>query len=349
MKLIGVHVEPVHHALRDSIRAAAWGLEARQGFALGLRDESGTVGSGEALPIPAATEDLSATAQAISDVVPLCAQNAYGLSGLLDVLGDVLPDAPATRCAFDAAAHALEARLRQTCVASLLCERPLETVKVCALLGAVTKEEIEQQVAVALRRGYRTLALRVGLLHPNEDVARVAALRELAGPELRIRLDAQGAWAPGRALEMLERLADLDVELIAQPVHAPDLDAMCWLHGRSPVPIAAGASLAVPGARELLLGGELAAVAQLEPTRLAGLRPCLRLGRRAAAEGIPSYVWAPLDAAKGTAAALQLAAALPEGGLDHGLAGADCFEEPFPPDLQPKEGVLQVSCGTQAD
>jgi len=349
VKLIGVHVEPVHHALRDAMRAAAWGLDAREGFALGLRDESGVIGSAEALPIPGVTEDLRAAGQAIADVVPLCAQNAYGLSGLLDILGDVLPDAPATRCAFDAAAHALDARLRKTSVGALLCERPLEAVNVCALLGAVTKEEIERDVGAALKRGYRSLALRVGLLHPNEDVARVAALRELAGPEARIRLDAQGAWAPGRAQEMAERVCEFDIELIAQPVHAPDLDAMCWLHGRSPVPIAAGASLAIPGARDLLLGGELAAVAQLEPALLAGLRPCLRLARRAAAEGIPSYVWAPLEAVTGTALALQLAAALPAGGVDHGLGAADCFEEPFPVALQPQAGVLRVpACDPEA-
>ena len=324
------------------MRAAAWGLDAREGFALGLRDDSGVVGTGEALSIPGLTEDLSAMGQAISDVVPLGAQHAYGLSGLLDLLGDVLPEAPATRCAFDAAAHALEARLQEISVASLLCERPLAAVEVCTLLGAVTREEIEREVDAALQRGYRTLVLRVGLFHPDEDVARVAALRKLAGPEARIRLDAQGAWARGRALEMVERLCEFDIELVAQPVHAPDLDAMCWLHVRSPVPIAAGASLAVPGARDLLLGGELAAVAQLEPALLAGLRPCLRLAQCAAAERVPSYVWAPLEAAAGTAAALQLAAALPPGGLDHGLGAADCFEDPFPAALQPQAGELRV-------
>ena len=344
MKLQGIHVEPVHYELRAPLRTTLGEIFARIGFRIRLRDESGAEGFGETLPLPeAGTEELSDTGRAIADVATLCSGHTYGLSGLLDLLEERLPHAPAARCAFDVAAHELEAAVRGTQITSLLGEPQLDSVRVVAMISASDPAKSVDEAVTAVGHGYRTLELRVGLDPADDDVDRVRAVRAAVGPEVRIRIDAGGAWSYRTALETLGHLAELDIELVEQPVAADDLDSLRFLHERSPIPVAVAATLAARRGRDAFLRGNLAAIAVVEPMVLGGLRRSLRLAKRATSLGLRACVATTLEGPTTTRAALQLAAVLPDSGLDHRLPGADAISGSFPDALAPQHGLLRVS------
>ena len=74
----------------------------------------------------------------------------------------------------------------------------------------------------AIESGFRTVKLKVGISASTAaEVARVAAVREAIGSEPRLRLDANGAWTVAQAIEVIDALAQFDIELIEQPV-APE-------------------------------------------------------------------------------------------------------------------------------
>src|SRR5690554_5161827 len=50
-----------------------------------------------------------------------------------------------------------------------------------------------------------------------DDIARVHAVREIMGPEGRIRIDANGAWNVDEAEHAIHALAELDLEYAEQP------------------------------------------------------------------------------------------------------------------------------------
>ena len=343
MKLVGVHVEPVQLDLVAPLRSGAGELSKRSGYRIRLRDARGPVGCGEALPLPASgTEQLPTTASAIREFASACNGHEYELAGFLDLLGECLAEAPAARCAFDVAAHELEARLRGTSVAALLGAGAVDSVRVNALVHATEPEACVREARSALRRGYRTLKLKVGSEAPSADVERVRLLRQELGPEPRLRLDANGAWSGRRALAALERLAPFDVELVEQPVAPTDLTSLRGLHERSPIPVAVDETLATEKGRSAFLGGDVARIAVIKPMVQGGLRPSLQLATRAAARGLACFATTTLDGPLGTRAALQLAAALPDFGFDHGLAAADVIEDAFPESLIPRDGALRV-------
>lgn len=341
MKLAGIRVEPVCYPLREPLRTAVGTVRLLEGFAIALRDQTGARGHGEVVPRPwSGTEDLAASGCGISEFAPACSYD-YGLSGFLDVLAEALPDKPALRCAFDTAAHEIEARLRDTTVAALLGDRPAGTVAVSAVLGVADRQTTVRNARALVRRGYRTLELKVGEQAPCEDAARVIAVREAVGPDLRLRLDADGGCSESRAFELLERLAHIDLELFEQPVPADDLDALRRLSERSGVAIAADGALASAAGRRAFLQGKLAGAAAIQPLRFGGLRPALRFARHVAAQGLACYVSGGLEGPVGTAAGLQLAAALPPSGLAHALAASEHAEAGFAPALQPIAGALE--------
>ena len=91
-----------------------------------------------------------------------------------------------------------------------------------ATLPAVAASE----VAGVLARfpGCRTVKVKVAERGQPlaDDVARVAAAREVLGPEGRIRIDANGGWNVDEAEHAIHALAEFDLEYVEQPCATVD-------------------------------------------------------------------------------------------------------------------------------
>ncbi|MCA1693062.1 MAG: o-succinylbenzoate synthase [Acidimicrobiales bacterium] len=189
-----------------------------------------------------------------------------------------------------------------------------EVIPVNALIPALPPDEARAAAAAAVSGGYRCLKVKVGT---GDDVSRVSAVREAAGPAIRIRVDANGAWDIEQAVVMIDRLARFDLELVEQPVET--LEDLAAVRRRVRVPVAADESVRSVDDARRLARLEAADVVVLKVQPLGGVLPALAV---AEAAGVPGLVTSMMETSVGLAAGLALAAALPE--LDHacGLATA---------------------------
>ncbi|MGP4029940.1 mandelate racemase/muconate lactonizing enzyme family protein [Actinomadura sp. 3N407] len=104
----------------------------------------------------------------------------------------------------------------------------------------------EELVAGALsyvEEGYRAVKLRAGALGVARDVARVAAVREAVGPGVQIMVDCNERLDLAQAQRLGQRLNDLDVVWLEEPLPSHDVASHALLAARCPVPIAAGEHL----------------------------------------------------------------------------------------------------------
>ncbi|HYN28282.1 MAG TPA: o-succinylbenzoate synthase [Dermatophilaceae bacterium] len=175
-----------------------------------------------------------------------------------------------------------------------------------------------------------------------DDVARVAAVRDVMGPAARIRVDANGAWSVDEAADALARLVPWGLEYAEQPcATVPELRALRLTLARRgvDVPVAADESVrrAEDPVRVAREGAADLVVVKVAP--LGGVRSALEV---VAACGLPAVVSSALDSSVGIAAGVALAAALPT--LDHAcglgtvaLLAGDVAAEP----LVPRAGVLR--------
>jgi o-succinylbenzoate synthase len=344
VKIVSLELVPRAYPLRRPLAAGRSVLSARRGAIVRIGDELGHRGHGEALPLPGAgTESPERCSRALEAARVALPGLSGGLDELLDRIDARWPDAPAARCALDVALHDLEALRRGIPVARLLAGVPLAEVPVNALLGSVADDDVLERARGALGRGYRALKLKAGGHEARACIERLGELRALAGPGVRLRLDANGAWSEPEARRALAPLAALDLELLEQPIAAGELAALARLACDSPIPIAADESLAREAGRVALQAGRLAPAAVLKPMVLGGLRAAAHLARGAAAVGVRCLVTTTLDGPIATAAALHLAAAVCDGSYACGLASADVLDWPFPGMLVPCAGRLAVS------
>ncbi|MQA59983.1 MAG: mandelate racemase [Actinophytocola sp.] len=99
--------------------------------------------------------------------------------------------------------------------------------------------EVAAEGALAMKSGFTTCYLKVGAGEPSADIERVESLRDGAGPDARLRIDANEAWSPGEAVRIIRDLQRFDLELIEQPVSGRVLDEMAYVRSRIDVPLLA--------------------------------------------------------------------------------------------------------------
>lgn len=89
------------------------------------------------------------------------------------------------------------------------------------------------------KQGFRTFYLKVGSDDPILDTERVEAVRQGAGPDAMIRVDANEAWSPGTAVRIIHDMERFGLELVEQPVSGRNLREMAYVRSRINTPLLA--------------------------------------------------------------------------------------------------------------
>jgi L-alanine-DL-glutamate epimerase-like enolase superfamily enzyme len=174
----------------------------------------------------------------------------------------------------------------------------------------------------------------------------VEAVRDALGPGVRLRLDANGAWTAGQAIETIRCMERFGLEFVEQPVAAGNPQEMARVRAAVGVRIAADEDVTSPAAARRVLAAGAADCLVLKPMVLGGLRTAMEIAAMARAAGAGVIVTTTIDSGVATAATLHLAAALPEDTPACGLAtGALLAADIIDPPLAPKRGCLRLPDG----
>ncbi len=96
------------------------------------------------------------------------------------------------------------------------------------------KEEALKQIA----KGFECIKVKIGALDFEEECRMLAFIREKGGDKLILRLDANGGFAAGNAMNQLKELKYFYPHSIEQPIQAGQAELMAELCAKTPVPIA---------------------------------------------------------------------------------------------------------------
>jgi o-succinylbenzoate synthase len=332
LSIVEIAATPFRLPFTSPFHTAGGALTHRDGLIVRLTTQLGITGVGEASPHPglgpAALHDVEA---ALARIAPrlmgagLPDQRAAGHEdGIdwLDWLADLREEIPpALRCALDTAACDALARTSGVSVARLLGDRIRRAVEVNATIGADTPADAAREARSARADGFRCVKLKVGMRQGiDEERDRVAAVRRALGSEVRLRLDANGAWGVEQAIACIRALEAYDLELVEQPIGPGNLEGMRQVQHAVGTAIAADEDVTGPGAARQVLELGAARILIVKPMVVGGLRAARRIAELAAASAASVVITTTIDAGIGTVAALHLAATLPEDSPACGLA-----------------------------
>ena len=302
-------------------------VEDRWTVLLTLVDEDGNIGMGEAAPLAGFTSDTVEAAES-------------ALRGwAADETDDGDPPASVTaRAAIDSALLDLGARIAGTTVHRLLAPESPDRLAVSALATGGSPAAIATSAAAAVAAGHATVKVKVGTHGIHGDVDRVSAVRSRIGPDVRLRLDANGAWGVGEALRHLDRLAAFDIEFVEEPVAG--LDYLAEVRLSSPIPTAVDESARTVDdvSRAVEMGA--ADLVVLKPSAIGGPLEAARAAAIVRSAGLDVVVTSLMEGSVGIRAAAHLASAI--GALDPapGLATASLLAVDVDTPCLPVHGEL---------
>ncbi|MFD0797404.1 o-succinylbenzoate synthase [Maribacter chungangensis] len=100
-------------------------------------------------------------------------------------------------------------------------------------------EFMKVQVQQKLEQGFRCIKMKIGAIDFNAEVALLTSIRNnFDKDKIELRVDANGAFSPGEALEKLNILSQLDLHSIEQPIRQGQWQDMKLLCQETPLPIA---------------------------------------------------------------------------------------------------------------
>lgn len=335
-------------ALARPIFTARGVMTTRDILPVALRTSEGWVGVGEIAPLPeAGTETVEEALAAVSALtersrVLLLPRAARDLAQCLRHMNLDPRALPATCFGFQSALLALLCRRHNVPLHAFFPEPHRDALRVNALIAGSTPELILDAVGCAVEEGYRTLKIKVGARPLASDIELVARLRT-SFPDVRFRLDANGAWSRTDARDFFRAVERFSFEYIEDPVQNVSVDSLCDLRRASSVPIALDETVRDLPLVMQLLQRRLCDVLVLKPAALGTYDAIVDLSGEARRRGVDVVISSVFESSLGLAYLANLAVTQATATFAHGLGTAPLLDDDvLTVPLRPVRGLLNV-------
>ncbi|HOB31864.1 MAG TPA: enolase C-terminal domain-like protein [Verrucomicrobiota bacterium] len=312
MKITAVHTFPVTLPVRpEYFIASSAGTHAVSRYVvLAIETDDGTTGWGEASVVPLWSGESQGGAIALIQdyFAPLLLHRSLDEVDLGE-LDRIAVDNHFTKAAVEMALWDLKGRHCGKPVYELLggARNPLQ-IPIKFSIGLRSPEEAAAIAAEKVRQGFTAIKIKVGP-NPEEDLRRVAAVREAIGPATKLNVDVNGGWSVDQAIREIPRYAPFHLEYVEQPTPRWDIDGLARVRTAVNVPIMADETVFSVWQAEQVIAKKAADLISIYPGKNGGLLKAQQICRMAEEAGIRCHLGSNLEWDIGTAAMCHLAAA----------------------------------------
>jgi len=149
-------------------------------------------------------------------------------------------------------------------------------------------EQVRENCKRALAEGFTALKLKVGSPDPERDLRRANIVREVAGDQARVMLDANQQWTLPQALAICPRLRAMNPFWIEEPTHPDDvLGHKTLADAVAPVKLALGEHVPNRVVFKNYLQAKCAGFIQVDAVRVAGVSEFIAVSLLCKKFGVP--------------------------------------------------------------
>ncbi|HVP89585.1 MAG TPA: dipeptide epimerase [Terriglobales bacterium] len=308
LKIKDVEIYLFDLPLAAPFRIAIGEMKAANDLLVRVVTDQGVVGIGEACPFPPITGETQATnaaaAKAIRDMV--LGRDPLAIDAVLREIGAIVHADPSAVAAFDMALYDILGQ-----VAGLPLFRLFGSARTQFETDITTGIDTPAAMAAETKgyagRGYKTLKVKVGL-DPDDDVARIQAVRDAIGYDVKLRIDANQGWSVPQAIYALRKLEKFRIQLIEQPVVASDVAGLKQVREASPIPVMADEACFLPADAVKLIRAEACDYFNIKIMKAGGIMNAVRIAHIADAADIRCMVGCMLESNVALTAAAHVVA-----------------------------------------
>ncbi len=310
MKITGIRLGKISVPLRVPFKTALRFVASVEDVIVEIHTDSGHVGYGEAPPTGVITGDTAgAITGAIQDHIAkaIIGRDIADFESLMLALNTCIVHNTSAKAAVDMALWDLFGQLYQAPLYRLLggCRRSIVTD---ITISVNEPEEMARDSLEAVGRGYDTLKVKVGK-EPEQDLARLQAIRAAVGYAPRLRIDANQGWKPKEAVRILREMEDKDlgIEFVEQPVIAHDIAGLKYVKDHISIPVLADESVFSALDALKIMQLEAADYINIKLMKTGGIYQALKICSLAEMYGMECMLGCMLEAKIAVNAAVHLA------------------------------------------
>lgn len=251
-----------------------------------LEAENGLSGFGESLPREYVTgEDQASVFSALSKALPtaLLGRGFNSFSEVVDFCGSFDVLSGAARCAVELALLDAAGKVFNCSVDTVFGKAAANPLRYSAVIGNASPLKAWFCACKYRLYGFKDIKIKVGDI---DDVDRLRAARAIAGRGADIRLDANGAWSAGEAIERLSKMRKFNFSVIEQPVKKWDIADMIKVGAAIPEPIMADESMCTVEDAKRLAEARACKMFNIRLSKCGGIISSLKIARIAMAADI---------------------------------------------------------------
>lgn len=275
-----------------------------------LTTDTGIIGYGESVfdeHITGETWDSTYALLRTKLAPAMIGENPLHMERLHDKMDRLVKGVPTAKAAIDIACYDAAGKSLGVPVYTLLGGRYHKKFPITHVLSIGAPEEMAEEAAERVEQGYRSFKIKVGT-NIVDDVKRIRSIRERVGEDIALRVDVNQGWqTSAQTLQALEKLKDLSIDWLEQPVLGDDLDAMVEAKAKSTIPMMIDEGL--QGMKDMrdIITKRAADKVNIKLMKCGGIYPANKLAHIAEMAGITCQVGSMVESSVGSAAGFHVA------------------------------------------
>ncbi|HWB53751.1 MAG TPA: mandelate racemase/muconate lactonizing enzyme family protein [Tepidisphaeraceae bacterium] len=328
MKISRIETIPISVPLNPdlAIKSGRGGLHAKSPFLLvKVRADNGLVGLGEVSCTPRwSGEDQVSAAHFINTYFApaLVGQDPTDIKAATNLFWPTVSGNFFTKSGVEMALWDLVGKAQNKSVYELLGGKVRDYVATKWSVSGLAPDKSKAIAKWAIDKGFKKMKVKVGL-GPDDDVARVRAVREIVGPDMKLGVDANGGWPNAEiAIATIKRLREFNIYFAEQPVPAGDPEEMAQVKRGIDIPVVADESIYTMADAQAHVRAKACDVFSIYVGKSGGIGPAMEIAKFAKNNGIACTIGSNLELAVGSAAMVHL-----------GMAAAGVTPDQYPCDI----------------
>jgi o-succinylbenzoate synthase len=218
-----------------------------------------------------------------------------------------------------------------------------QAIDINGLIWMGDSDYMKSQIKEKLEAGFSCIKMKIGAIDFETELQLLKNIRnEYSATDIELRVDANGAFTPATALEILKRLSEFQLHSIEQPIKQGQFSAMAKLCEDTPLPIALDEELIGVFHREekkKILETIQPQYIILKPSLVGGFAGSSEWISLAAAQNIDWWITSALESNVGLNAIAQWTHTL-QSDLPQGLGTGSLYTNNFDSPLTIQNGAL---------
>lgn len=346
MKIENIEVGIIEVPLRKPFKTALRTVDSVKDIVVRITTDTGHVGYGEAAPTAVITGDtLGSMKAAIENYIKpqLLGLEVYNMEEIMNRIDKSIVKNTSAKAAVDIAIYDLFAQMNGSPLYKLLGGYRDEIVTDLTI-SVNPPEEMAEDSIDAVKRGYKTLKIKVGS-DSKMDMKRIGAIRDAVGYDIDLRLDANQGWQPKEAISLLRQMEDkgFNIELVEQPVRANDLVGLKYVTDNVSIPILADESVFSALDAANIIQNRAADLVNIKLMKTGGIHNALKICALAEVYQVECMIGCMLESKLSVSAAVHLAAGksiITKVDLD---GPSLCSEDPIDGGPEFRESVIKLN------